>query len=100
MNINRINEKTVEKVKLKNDSNEKSVNKSYKSILNFLDNQDIDKIKEMSNNINKNYVIFDLYNNKLLTENRLKFIMNDCTSYLNISSNLIKRLKRKKNYFT
>ncbi len=50
-----------------------------------------------SNNINKNDkidIVFELYNNKLLIANRLQFIMKDCTKYLNISSNLVKRLMK------
>jgi len=60
-----------------------------------IDYKNIYDIEKLSNDINKNYhmdVIFELYNNKLLTSERLQFIMKNCTKYFNISSNLIKKL--------
>ena len=38
-----------------------------------------------------------MYNNNLLTSDRLQFIMKYCTKYLNVSSDLIKRLMKDKN---
>ena len=56
------------------------------------------KILEKLNNthikINKIDIIFEMYNNKLLTLERLEFIVENCTNYLNISSRLVKRLMK------
>jgi len=49
-----------------------------------------------NNKDDKNEIIIELYNNNLLTVDRLQFIMNYCTQCLNISSNLIKRLVKKR----
>ena len=52
-----------------------------------IDYKNIYDIEKLSNDINKNYhmdVIFELYNNKLLTSERLQFIMKNCTKYFNI----------------
>ena len=55
-------------------------------------------IKYLSKNINENDknnkvdIIFELYNNNLLTPERLQFLMNECTKYFSRSSNLIKSL--------
>jgi len=73
----------------------KKIVKKKKLNKDSINNKNINKIKELSNNNNnniKNDIIFEMYNNYLLTVDRLKFIMKYCTKYLNISSELIKKL--------
>ena len=69
-------------------------------IVDAIDNKNIIEIKKLNNNFNKKYknnknnkidIIFELYNNNLLTVERLQFILSDCSKYLNISSDLIKK---------
>jgi len=70
------------------------------SYISIIDSQNINEIDILSNNININNekdIIFELYNNKLLTSERLQFIMKYCNKYFNISSTLIKRLMKDKN---
>ena len=65
------------------------------SIIEAIDTKNIEDIKFLNkdmNENNKNDIIFELYNNNLLTSERLQFIMNCCTKYFNISPNLIKKL--------
>jgi len=68
------------------------------SIVDSIDSKNIDEIKKMRKYINENDkkdIIFELYNNKLLTTYHLKNIMNYCNKYLYISSKLIKILMNK-----
>jgi len=84
--------KIVKKRKLKN-SNEESSN--FDSFINFIDSKNIDEMKKLIktfNKNNKNNIIFKMYNNKLLSVERLQFIMENCAKYLSISSKLVKRL--------
>jgi len=70
---------------------------NIKSYIYFIDSQNIKEIEILNKNINKNNkndIIFEIYNNKLLTSKRLKFLMNYCIKYFNISSNLIKKLMK------
>jgi len=48
---------------------------------------------------NKNDIIFELYNKILLTFERLQYIMENCSKYMNLSSNLIKNLIKAKDTF-
>ena len=76
---------------------------SYLSAIDAIDSNDIHKIENLIKNSNKNNkndindIIIELYNNNFLTVDRLQFIMKYCTKYLNISSNLIKRLVKEEN---
>jgi len=66
-----------------------------KSFVDVINRKNIKKIENFCKTFNKTYKndpIFELYNNKLLTTERLQFIMKDCTKYFSISSNLIKKL--------
>ncbi len=72
---------------------------SYMLIIEAIDNKNIEKIKILRESINENDIIFELFNYKLLTSERLQFIMNDCTKYLNISSNFIKNLMNNKRLY-
>jgi len=47
-----------------------------------------------SNIINNNDVVFEMYNNNQLNSERLQFIIENCMTYLNISSKLIKKLMK------
>ena len=70
------------------------------TIVNAIDTKNINNIEKLSKEINKNSkndVIFELYNNKLLTSERLQFLMNEFLKYFNISSNLIKTLIKDEN---
>jgi len=97
-------EKIIKKEKLKNLNKKISNNGLCESsimnaIANAIDAKNIDNIKILSNSINindKNDIIFELYNNELLTSKRLNFIVNNCTKYFNVSSNLIKKLMKEK----
>jgi len=66
------------------------------SYLNAIDNKNINEIKQLTikNNKNKNEkdidIVYRMYNNYQLNNERLLFIIENCTSYLNISSCLIK----------
>ena len=44
-----------------------------------------------------NDIVFELYNKNKLNEERLKFIVENSTTYLNISSSLIKQLMKDNN---
>eukprot|EP00833_Pecoramyces_ruminatium_P017644 jgi/Orpsp1_1/1191676/evm.model.d7180000087723.1 len=72
------------------------------SYVSAIDNEDINRIKQLNSiNIKKNNkdIIFEMYNKKLLTLERLQFIMKNCIKYIEISSNLIKRLIGDKNIY-
>ena len=87
--------KVVKKRKLRDLNKEPSKIISFKFIKNAIDNENIDEIEKLRKNIkinDKNDIILDMYNNKLLTSERLQFITKKCTKYLNVSSNLIKKL--------
>jgi len=91
-------EKTVKKRRIATIKlNKKSFNKDL--YISFIDNKNFDEIKKFNNNNkkNKNDIIFEFYKNKLLTLERLQFIMKYYTKYWNISSKLIKKLFKDKN---
>jgi len=76
-------------------------NDLYNFVINVIDNKNINEIEKLKNYFTKNNkndknntndIIFELYNNKLLTTERLQFIMKNCSKYFEISSNLIKKL--------
>ena len=72
-----------------------NLNKKQFNVVFLLDSKNITEIKNSSNNINKNNkidIISKMYNNNLLTIERLQFIMKYCINYFNISSDLIKKL--------
>ena len=73
----------------------------YHSYLMAIDNKNKDKIKflyyeKYKDNI-VNDIVFELYNKNKLNEERLKFIVENSTTYLNISSSLIKQLMKDNN---
>jgi len=80
--------------KIRNELYKKQLRDTYISII---DREDIDEIKNLSNNNSKIDIIFELYNNNLLTFERFQFIVNSCTKYLNISSKLITTLIKDEN---
>jgi len=65
-------------------------------LLEAIDAKNIEKIKLLTKDIkesNKNLdIVFEIYNNRLLTFERLKFIIKNCFSFLKISTTLIKKL--------
>jgi len=62
-----------------------------------LDNNNIDEIERLSITFDKIDIHFELYNNDLLSSERLQFIMKNCTKYFNISSNFINQLIKDNN---
>jgi len=92
--------KIVKKRKIKKDINRESFNIDlYKYIINVIDSKNINEIEKLSRyiNINKKDIIFEIYNNNLLTSERFHYIMKYCSKYLNVSSNLIKKLMKDEN---
>jgi len=86
----------MDKKNLKDDSN----NSVIHAIIEATDNKNINDIEKLTKDFNKNNksdIIFELYNNKLLTSERLQFIMKKCTKYFDISSNLINKLMKDEN---
>ncbi len=71
-------------------------NNLIQSYLAAIDKKNIEKIKLLFNKINKENIEIDIineiYNLKELTEERLHFIIENCTSFLNISSCLVTNL--------
>jgi len=60
-----------------------------------IDNKNREEIKNLiinGNNTNKKDVVYELYENNLLTAERLQFIIENCNNDLKISTPLIKRL--------
>jgi len=80
-----------------------SHNSVIDTVVDAIDNKNINDVEKLNKEINENSksdVIFELYNNKLLTSERLQFLMNKCSKYFNISSsNLIKTLIKDENIF-
>ena len=79
--------------------------KMYSIIIKAIDDKRVDEIKLLTNNNNNNKlnknrkdIIYELYVKNKLSEKRLKFIVEKCSSFLNISSLLIKRLIKEDNY--
>jgi len=77
----------------------------YSIIIKAIDDKRVDEIKLLTNNNNNNKlnknrkdIIYELYVKNKLSEKRLKFIVEKCSSFLNISSLLIKRLIKEDNY--
>jgi len=100
MDKNLGNENQFKKINLKKDLNKEPFKiDSFKSFISVIDNKNIHEIENFSKNINKNDndIIYELYNKNILTVVRLQFTMEYCTYYLNISSNLIKRLMKDEN---
>jgi len=65
----------------------------------YLEAIDNKNVKEIANLITKTNgkgniedIVLELYNKNLLTSERLQFIAENCTKYLNLSNSLIKRL--------
>jgi len=65
------------------------------SIVDAIDNNNFSEIEKLR--YNKKDIILELYNNELLTSERLTFIIKKYNNYFNISSNLIKKLMKDKN---
>jgi len=83
---------------------ENLINKSDANINKYLKAIDTENIREIKFlvdkeiNVEKNRntdIVFEIYNNNFLTIGRLLFIVKHCTKYLNISSNLVKKLIEK-----
>jgi len=64
-----------------------------------IDNKNKEDIKFLynennSNNVIEKDIVFEMYNENKLNLERLQFIVENCTTYLNISSSLIKKLMK------
>jgi len=74
------------------------------SFIKAIDDENVNEIKLLTHNNdnefikNKRDIIYELYDKKELSEKRLKFIIEKCSKYLDISSPLIKRLIKEDNY--
>jgi len=65
--------------------------------LDAIDNKNINEIKQLTIKNNKNNekdIVYEMYNNYQLDNERLLYIIENCSSYLNISSRLIKTLMK------
>ena len=71
------------------------------SFLIAIDNKNKEEIKFLYNEKYKkgteNDIVFEMYSQRELNSERLKFIIENCNSYLNISSSLIKQLMKDNN---
>jgi len=86
------------KTNLKDFKNESFNNiDSYKAFVKVLDSKNSVEIEKLNHNINKNDIVFELYDNNLLTNERLQYIMNYCTKYFSITSKWIKKLIKNEN---
>jgi len=67
-----------------------------------IDVKNIETIKFLTENLSKNNkhidIIFEIYNQGLLTLERLKFIVETCSSFLNVSLALVKQLLKEDNF--
>jgi len=70
------------------------------SYVKAIDNKNIDEIKILINNNIDIYkdIVFEIYNNELLTAKRLQFIVESDCKYLKITSILIKQLLEEDNF--
>jgi len=50
--------------------------------------------KNIENNIEKD-IVYEIYHQNELNSERLQFILENCTTYLNISSSLIKKINER-----
>ena len=71
------------------------------SYMNGIDYKNITEIKQLTikgdeNKIEKD-IVYEIYSNNQLSKERLLFIIENCTSYLNISSRLITKLMKDNN---
>ena len=62
------------------------------SYIKAIDNQNIDEIKNLKNKTIYKNIVSEIYNNGLLTSERLQFIIKNGYEYLKITSSLIKQL--------
>jgi len=80
---------------------EEIINNLIQSYLTAIDNKDKNKIKTLYNEYNKHDiekdVVYEMYKKKELNSERLQFIIENCTAYLNISSSFIKKLMKDNN---
>jgi len=72
------------------------------SFINAIDNKNVELIKHLvttnnENNSNDNDILLEIYNEIELTTDRLKFIFEKCSKYLEISSALVRQLMKDKN---
>jgi len=69
--------------------------------LNAIDYKNITVIKQLTikgdENKIENDIVYEIYSNNQLSKERLLFIIENCTSYLNISSRLIAKLMKDNN---
>ena len=73
------------------------------SIIDAIHNENIDEINALIHNSNKDIknkrdILYEIYDKNELSESRLKFIIENCSKYINISSPLIKRLIKEDNF--
>jgi len=89
-------------------NNQKIVNPNYeddiqlKNYVKAIDKKNVDEIKvltEKNNNSfkNKRDVVYEMYHEKLLTQERFKFVVENCSEYLNLSSSLVKQIIKEDN---
>ena len=72
------------------------------SFLTAIDNKNKNKIEKLykinnKNNNIENNMIYEIYNENKLNSERLQFVVENCTSYLNITSSFIKELMKSNN---
>ncbi|KAG4083869.1 ankyrin [Neocallimastix lanati (nom. inval.)] len=97
----------MKRIKFINDYNYNDVYADITLYVNAIDKKDINEIKKLSNQAiienssfsknNKKDILYEMYDKKLLTIERLKFIVYRCTKYITISSLLMKRLIKEDN---
>ena len=97
----------MKRIKFINDYNYNDVYADITLYVNTIDKKDINEIKKLSNQAiienssfgknNKKDILYEMYDKKLLTIERLKFIVYRCTKYITISSLLMKRLIKEDN---
>jgi len=71
---------------------------SYLMAINNKNKKEIEILYKINskNNIEK-VMVYEIYNKNKLNSERLQFIIKNCTTYLNISSSLIKKLMKDNN---
>jgi len=70
---------------------------NIKKYLKAIDKKNLKKIEILYNKNNHNDIVYEIYNENKLNCDRLQYIIDNCTAYLNISSSLIKRLMKDNN---
>lgn len=70
------------------------------SYITAINEKNVNEIKILTNNNNNNNnldIVLEIYKSNLLTSEGLQFIMEKCSSYLNISNTLLKSLLKDNN---